>query len=54
MKTIKNTRKMLTFADETLNVDKVPKTQYKKLLNNAIAMSYKNISKKTQDESNSQ
>ena len=54
IKTIKNTKTTLTFADKTSNVYKVPKEQYKKLVNNAITTSYKKISKKTQDQINNQ
>ena len=51
---IKNTKTTLTFADNTSNLYTVPKEQYEKLVNNAITTSYKKISKKAQDEINSQ
>ena len=51
---IKNTNTTLTFADKTSNLYKVPKKQYEKLVNNAITTSYKKISKKAQDQINSQ
>ena len=54
IRTIKNTKTTLTFADKTSNVYKVTKEQYEKLLNNAIMTSYKKVSKKTQDQINNQ
>ena len=52
---IKNTKKTLTFADKTSNLYKVvPKEQYEKLVNNTIMTSYKKLSKKAQDQINSQ
>ena len=54
IRTIKNTKTTLTFADKTSNVYKVTKEQYEKLLNNAITTSYKKVSKKTQDQINNQ
>ena len=50
IRTIKKTKTILTFADKTSNIYKVPKEQYEKLLNNAITTSYKEVSKKTQDQ----
>ena len=46
IRTIKNTKTTLTFADKTSNVYKVTKEQYEKLLNNAITTSYKKVSKR--------
>ena len=43
IRTIKNTKTTLTFADKTSNVYKVTKEQYEKLLNNAITTSYKKV-----------
>ena len=54
IRTIKNTKTTLTFADKTSNIYKVPKEEYEKLLNNAITTSYKKVSKKTQDQINNQ
>ena len=52
IRTIKNTKATLTFADKTSNVYNVTKEQYEKLLNNAITTSYEKVSKKTQDQIN--
>ena len=54
IKTIKNTKTTLTFADKTSNVYKVPKEQYQKIGNNAITTSYKKVSKKTHEQINNQ
>ena len=54
IRTIKNTKTTLTFADKTSNSYKIPKKQYEKLANNPITTSYKKVSKKTQDQINSQ
>ena len=54
IRTIKNTKTTLTFADKTSNVYKVTKEQYEKLLDNAITTSYKKVSRKTQDQINNQ
>ena len=48
IRTIKNTKTTLTFADKTFNVCKVPKKQYEKLVK------VSKISKKTQDQINNQ
>ena len=42
------------FAELTSNLQKVPKEQYEKLVNNAITTSYKKIKKKAQGQINSQ
>ena len=54
IRTIKNTKTTLTFADKASNVYKVTKEQYEKLLNNAITTPYKKVSKRTQDQINNQ
>ena len=46
IKTIKNAKTTLTFADKTSNVYKVPAEQYKKLVINAVTTSYKKVSRK--------
>ena len=51
---IKNTKTILTFADKTSNLHKVPKEKYEKLVNNTIIAPYKKISKKAQGQINSQ
>ena len=40
--------------DKTSKLYKVPKEQYEKLVNNAMTTSYKNISKRAQDQINRQ
>ena len=54
LKTIKNPKTTLTFSDKSSNLYKVPKEQLKKLVNSAITASYEMVSKKTQDQFNSQ
>ena len=46
IKTIKNTKATLTFADKTSNVYKVAKEQCEKLLNNAIRRLKKSLARK--------
>ena len=50
----KNTKITFAFVDKTSKLYKVPKEQYEKLVNNAMTTSYKNISKRAQDQINRQ
>ena len=52
IKTIKNTKTTLTFADKTSNIYKLKKETYEDIVTNAITTSYKKVNNKIHDQIN--